>query len=244
MSSKIPVYQDNINRHPETTNSKANVNVSARIAENMKRSNVQFEFKETTIPSKFNFALKTDPAGITLLKPQKNAPRKKPTAKAYKGPSSRLEAELRDQNRLLEAFNEDLQKNLSHSKEKVDLLEQQYVYLQGEKNDIQKQLENCLHLLVAGNIDLVLGEKIAETTQQKEEERKEVQNVSLELMGELQSFGQNVSEHRAQVQQVQEKMRDLRGKREQHLEEREAFSLEVEEMEKALEQAEQLLVEM
>ncbi|XP_035279098.1 small kinetochore-associated protein [Anguilla rostrata] len=234
MSSRIPVYQEN--RQPEITNPKA----TGRIAENMKRT--KCEFKETTIPSNFNFALKTDSAGI--LKPHNNVPRKKFTATTYKGPSSRLETELRDQKRLLEAFNGDLQKNLLQSKEKVDLLEQQYRDLQGEKNEIQKQLESCLHLLVAGNIDLDLGEELAETAQQKEEQRKEVQSVSQELMGELQTFGQKVSEHRAQVQQVQERMRDLREKREQHLEEREAFSLEVEEMEKALEQAEQLLVEM
>ncbi|KAJ8274899.1 hypothetical protein COCON_G00095240 [Conger conger] len=198
----------------------------------MKRT--KFELKEATAPSHFNVG----------LKPPNNAHRKKLTALASKGPSSRLEAELSDQKRLLEAFNGDLQKNLLQSKEKIDLLEQQYEDLKGEKNEIQKQLENCLHLLVAGNIDLDLGEKIAETTQQKEEQRKEVQSVSQELMGELQTFGQKLSEHRAQVQQVQERMKDLREKREQHVEEREAFSLEVDEMEKALEQAEQLLVGM
>uniref|UniRef100_A0A0E9XLN2 Uncharacterized protein n=1 Tax=Anguilla anguilla TaxID=7936 RepID=A0A0E9XLN2_ANGAN len=72
----------------------------------MKRT--KCEFKETTIPSNFNFALKTDSAGI--LKPHNNVPRKKFTATTYKGPSSRLETELRDQKRLLEAFNGDLQK--------------------------------------------------------------------------------------------------------------------------------------
>ncbi|KAI1897906.1 hypothetical protein AGOR_G00088110 [Albula goreensis] len=205
----------------------------------MKRT--KFEFKENTVPSQFNFATKTDPAD--MHKPQNNVPRKKVPSKVYKGPSARVETELRDQNRLLEACKDDLQKKLSQSEEKVDQLEQQYIDLQGEHNEIQKQLENCLHLLVAGNIDLVEGEKIAEATQQKEEERKDIQNVSQELLEELQKFGQKASEHRTQVQEVHERMRNLREKRKQHLEEREEFSLELEEMEKALESAEQLILE-
>ncbi|KAJ8269937.1 hypothetical protein GJAV_G00108450 [Gymnothorax javanicus] len=237
MSSKIPVIS--VNRHPEITHPKA----TTRIAENMKKTNagVKAEFKMTTVPSDFNFASKVDNAGI--LKPHNKAPRKKMTAVSYKGPSARMEAELRDKNTLLEAYNGDLQTKLSQSEEKFDLLQQQFENLQGEKSEIQKQLDDCLHLLVAGNVDLDLGEKIAETTQQKEEQRKEVQIVSQELMGDLQSFGQMVSEHRVQVQQVQERTKNLREKREELMEERKAFSLEVEEMERALEQAEQLLLE-
>ncbi|KAJ8408020.1 hypothetical protein AAFF_G00262480 [Aldrovandia affinis] len=231
MSSKIPVHQDI--RHAETAKSKA----TARHADNMKRA--KFEFKETTVPSQFTFATKTEHAGIFNTP----FPRKKLPAKVHKGPSTRVDAEIRDQYKYLEACNVDLKKDLSQSKDMVDQLQQQYTDLQGENNEIQKQLENCLHLLVAGNIDLASGEKIAETTQQKEVQRKDVRNVSQELMGELQKFGQKASEHRLQVQQLQERMGDLREKRRQHLEEREAFSLEMEEMEGALGNAEQLLLE-
>ncbi|KAG7461244.1 hypothetical protein MATL_G00208120 [Megalops atlanticus] len=231
MSSKIPVQIEN--RQTERTKLKGTVCP----ADNMKKEVQKFEFKETTMPPNFNFATKTENG---VLKPQNNVPRKKQTAKVYKGPTARLEAELRDQNRLLEALNVDLQKSLSESKEKVAQLEQQYTELQGENSESQRQLETYRSLLVACEIDPISGERIAEIA---EKQRTDVVNMSAELTSELLKFSEQCMEHRKQLEQQQQNMKALREAREQQAKEREAFLLEVQEMEKALEKAEQLLLE-
>ncbi|KAK6297472.1 hypothetical protein J4Q44_G00320550 [Coregonus suidteri] len=211
-------------------------------AAEMKRAAKKYDFKETAVPPDFNFFPKT-----VILKPlNENVPRKYVVAKVHKGPSTRYgqqQSELKGQNQLLVEANEELQKNLTERQQKVAQLEQRYSDLQGTNADIQKQLKDCHALLVAGNIDPVLGEKIGETAQQNEDKQREVVNVSQDLLRELQTFGDMATEQSAQLTEVQKIMKALTDSREHLVQERENFSLEVEEMEKALEEAEQLLLE-
>ncbi|XP_029534669.1 small kinetochore-associated protein isoform X1 [Oncorhynchus nerka] len=210
-------------------------------AAEMKRAANKYVFKETAVPSDFNFFPKT-----AIFKPlNENVPRKNVVAKVHKGPSTRYgqQSELKSHNQLLLEANEELQKNLTETQQKVAQLEQRCSDLQGTNADVQKQLKDCHVLLVAGNIDPVLGEKIGKTAQQNEDQQREVVNVSQDLLRELQTFGDMATEQSAQLTEVQKTMKALTDSREHLVQERENFSLEVEEMDKALEEAEQLLLE-
>uniref|UniRef100_A0A674DXV5 Kinetochore localized astrin (SPAG5) binding protein n=1 Tax=Salmo trutta TaxID=8032 RepID=A0A674DXV5_SALTR len=191
-------------------------------------------FKETAVPK------------TAIFKPlNENVPRNNVVAKVHKRRSARYgqQSELKSHNELLLEANEELQKNLTEIQQKVAQLEQQYSDLQGTNADIQKQLKDCHVLLVAGNIDPVLGEKIGETAQQNEDRQREVVNVSQDLLRELRTFGDMATKRSAQLTDVQKTMKAFTDSQERLVQERENFSLEVEEMEKALEEAELLLLE-
>ncbi|XP_023647984.1 uncharacterized protein [Paramormyrops kingsleyae] len=162
--------------------------------------------------------------------------RKKPAMRVPRG----CDTELHEQNLALQASNEELTRIFSQSKEQVIQLEQQCTALHQENREIRKQLDSCCLLLLAGNVDPVLGQRVAEMTKQNEEQQKDVMNAAADLLGELKTFGKLASGHRQQLQ-VQETMRVLKSSQEQHCEERKGFSLEVETMERALEDAEALL---
>uniref|UniRef100_A0A8C7I5Y1 Uncharacterized protein n=1 Tax=Oncorhynchus kisutch TaxID=8019 RepID=A0A8C7I5Y1_ONCKI len=95
----------------------------------------------------------------------------------HKGASTRQgqqQSELKGQNQLLVEANEELQKNYLETQLKVTQLEQQYSDLQGTNADIKKHLKDCHALLVAGNIDPVLGERIGESAPQNEDQQRVV----------------------------------------------------------------------
>ncbi|XP_042245959.1 small kinetochore-associated protein isoform X2 [Thunnus maccoyii] len=180
-----------------------------------------------------------------ILKPQKeNVPRKNAASKGYKGVSTRHEqqAELMEQNQNLMAAKEELQKNLTETQQRVTDLELQFNDLEKENAEVQKNLKDCLVLLVAAKIDPVLGERVGEPAQQNEDQRKEVMSVSADLLNELKAFGDTASQQRSQLEEIQTTMTDCTKARELMLQERENFSLEAAEMEKALKEAEALLL--
>ncbi|KAM4633907.1 small kinetochore-associated protein isoform 2-T2 [Polymixia lowei] len=180
-----------------------------------------------------------------ILKPQKeNIPRKNVAAKVHKGPSTRYgqEAELRDQNQLLVAANEELQKTFMKTQQRVAELELQLSDIERENAGAQKRLKDCHVLLVAGKIDPVLGERIGEAAQENEDRQREV-SVSRDLLNELRDFGDIASKQRVQLEAIHMTMKDLTKVREHLIQERENFFLEVAEMEKALGEAEVLLME-
>ncbi|XP_014000087.1 uncharacterized protein isoform X1 [Salmo salar] len=208
----------------------------------MKTAANKYEFKATSMPSDFSLVPKT-----AISKPHKeNVPRNNFVAQMHKGASTRhgqQQSELKGQNQLLVEANEELQKICSETQLKVAQLEQQYSDLQGTNADIKKRLKDCHVLLVAGNIDPVLGERIGQSAPQNEDQQRVVVNVSRDLLRELWTFGDMATEQSAQLTEVQKSMKDLMEAREHLVQERDHFSLEVEETEKALEEAEQLLLE-
>ncbi|KAL4646425.1 hypothetical protein GN956_G9992 [Arapaima gigas] len=153
------------------------------------------------------------------------------------------EAELQDHIRLMEVNFEEVERNLAHCEDRVSELERGNSQLQTENRDVRKQLDSCLLLLAAGNIDPVLGQTIAETEEQNEELRNNVMTVSRALVEELGTFSKNMSTHRQQLQEVMQKTTNLKCNQEQHIVEREQFSLELEEMEKAMECVAALLLD-
>lgn len=170
---------------------------------------------------------------------------KKSQHRTLKVPTTRYgqQNDIKEQNRALTTTNEDLQRQLEEMKETVTELELRCTDLQGENLEIQKQLRDCHVLLVAENLDPVTGEKLGQTAQQKEEQRQEVMTVSQNLLTELKLFGETAQEHAANLLEVQNTMRDLTEVHEKLQQERTLFTLDVEEMERALGEAERLLME-
>ncbi|XP_016432172.1 small kinetochore-associated protein-like [Sinocyclocheilus rhinocerous] len=192
------------------------------------------QLKDTAIPAQPSVASRA--AHV-----KNNTDNKKNQHRSLKVPTTRYgqQNDIREQNRVLTATNEDLQRQLEEMKGTVTELEQRCTDLHGENREIQKQLRDCHVLLVAENLDPVSGEKLGQTAQQKEEQRKEVMTVSQNLLTELKLFGETAQEHAGNLLEVQNIMRDL----EKLQQERAFFTLDVEEMERALVEAERLLME-
>ncbi|XP_047244573.1 small kinetochore-associated protein [Girardinichthys multiradiatus] len=193
------------------------------------------------LPTEAKTASKTD----TYLKnPRENVPKKNFAPKAHKGVSTRYgqQVELKEQNQNLVAANEELQKNLSEKQQRVAELELQLDELQTENVEFQKNLQDCHTLLVSAKIDPVLGERVGEDARQKEEKRKEVMSVSTDLLRELKAFGDIASQQHTQLQEIQAKMEDITKARELLKRETENFSQEAAEIERALKEAEALLL--
>ncbi|XP_051982367.1 myosin-15-like [Xyrauchen texanus] len=194
--------------------------------------------KDTVIPA--------HPSATSRVAQVKNdMDNKKNQHRSLKAPTTRYgqQNDLREQNRVLTATNESLQKQLEEMKETVTELEQRCRDIQGENREIQKQLRYCHVLLVAEHLDPVSGEKLGQTAQEKDEQRKEVMTVCQNLLTELKPFGEMAQEQAANLMEVQSTMRHLTEAHEKLQQEKALFSLDVEEMERALKEAERLLME-
>ncbi|XP_005737332.1 small kinetochore-associated protein [Pundamilia nyererei] len=222
MSSKIPR-----GIHPST--------------ETKKNSHKQESKDTATAPTTSTAAQRPD----GVLKPHKeNAPRKNVAPKVQKAVFTRYgqQAELKEQNQCLIAANEELAKNLTDTQQRVAKLELQYCDLQKENAEVQKNLKDCHALLITAKIDPVLGERVGDTARQSESQRKEVMSISADLLNEIKTFGDIASQQRARLEEIQETMRGLKEAREQMVQERENFSSEAAELERALKEAEALLL--
>lgn len=185
------------------------------------------------------------PTANGVPKSQKeNVPRKNVAPAGNKGASTRYgqQAELREQNQNLMIANEKLQKTLTVTQQRVSELELQFSDLEKEKTEVEKHLKDCHTLLVTAKIDPVLGESVGEAARQNEVHRKEVMNVSMDLLNELRTFTDIASQQCARLEEIQTTMSNLAKTQEQMMQERESFALDAAEMEKALNEAEALLM--
>ncbi|XP_066517650.1 small kinetochore-associated protein isoform X2 [Hoplias malabaricus] len=168
---------------------------------------------------------------------------RKTQPKALKGPSIKYGQtnDLREQNRLLVAANEDLQKQILEIKKYVTVLEQRCNDFQENNSEIRKKLQDCHAVIIAEHIDPVSGEK--KTIEQTEDQRKELMMVSQNLLTELKQFDDVAKEHGTHLAEMNSAMKSLQEAREKLLLNRETFCVDAEEMENALEEAERLLIE-
>ncbi|KAF7230903.1 small kinetochore-associated protein isoform X1 [Nothobranchius furzeri] len=189
-------------------------------------------------------------AANNVLKPdfkaqKENMPSRKGAApKVPKGISTRhgQQVELKEQYHHLTAINEELQKQLSESRQQVAELELQFSELLSENAAIKKNLHDCRVLLVSAKIDPVLGEKVGDAAQHNEDKRKEAMSVSTDLLQELKAFSDTASQQQTQLKELWTTMEDITKARELMRQERENFSQQATEMENALKEAEALLL--
>ncbi|XP_060754590.1 small kinetochore-associated protein [Neoarius graeffei] len=196
--------------------------------------------KDTGIPTYPHLAAKK-----AMVKTDTETMIRKNPVKNLKGPSTRYghQSDVKEQNRLLVVANEDLQKQISELKENMSVLEQRCSDLQENNIEIKKQLRDCHALLIAENLDPVSGEKVGEAAERRAGQRKELMTISQKLLTELKLFDDFTKEHRTHLTEVQNTMRSLKGAREKLHLERESFCMNAENMERALEDAERLLIE-
>uniref|UniRef100_A0A1A8RQF8 Kinetochore-localized astrin/SPAG5 binding protein n=2 Tax=Nothobranchius rachovii TaxID=451742 RepID=A0A1A8RQF8_9TELE len=176
---------------------------------------------------------------------KENMPSRKGAApKVHKGISTRYgqQVELKEQNHHLTAINEELQKHLSETRQQVAELELQSSELLSENAAIKKNLHDCRVLLVSAKIDPVLGEKVGDAAQHNEDKRKEAMSVSTDLLQELKAFSDTASQQQTQLKELWTTMEDITKARELMRQERENFSQQATEIEKALKEAEALLL--
>nr|XP_061842750.1 small kinetochore-associated protein [Nerophis lumbriciformis] len=186
----------------------------------------------------------TNPPKDDVLKQKENVMRKHVAHKVYKGVSTRHDAQehLKEQNQQLMAANEELQTILTEEQKRLAHMEQQFCVLEKENSEVTKNLQDCQILLVAAKIDPVSGEVVGEAAREMKEQRKEVMSVSTDLLKELKDFGVMATQQQSCLQEIQTTITHLTEAREQMMQERETFSLEAADMEKALMEAEALLL--
>ncbi|XP_077444051.1 small kinetochore-associated protein [Stigmatopora argus] len=153
-----------------------------------------------------------------------------------------LHGELKEQNQQLTAAKEELQKELTETQQRVTHLDHQFNVLEKENQEVKKKLHDCQTFLVAAKLDPVSGEAIVKAVQENEEDRKEVMNVSTKLLNELQAFEEIATQQRSRLLEIQKTVSDLNEERERVMQERQTFTLEANDLEKALMEAESLLL--
>ncbi|XP_058847379.1 small kinetochore-associated protein-like isoform X2 [Acipenser ruthenus] len=230
-SSKLPMYQGSKD------------NLASKPMDNGKKTFVPKLELNKELPVLFNFASKSQNGAVFKAQNTAANQRKKPSTYAARGPAARLklEAELRDKNQLLEAANHQLIENLSEAKENIGELLEKNTKLEGNSNELQKQLETCMLYLETSNIDPVSGGRILESAQQNEEQRKETMSLVQDLKNELEQFSRNAAIQRAQLQELNNKGRILKEERGSCLQEQGDFQADLENMQKELEEAQTLL---
>ncbi|XP_057679272.1 small kinetochore-associated protein [Corythoichthys intestinalis] len=153
-----------------------------------------------------------------------------------------LHGELKEQNQQLAAAKEELQKELTETQLRVTHLEQQFSVLEKENCEVKKKLHDCQIILVAEKMDPISGEVIVKAVHENEEERKEVMHVATELLNSLKAFDAIATQQRSRLQEIQKTVLDLNGERDRIMQERQTFILEADDLEKALMEAEALLL--
>ncbi|XP_058843413.1 small kinetochore-associated protein-like isoform X3 [Acipenser ruthenus] len=225
-SSKLPLYQgskDNLGKRLP----------ASKPIDNGKKTFVPKLELNKELPVLFNFASKSQNGAV--FKAQTTAANQRPAARL------KLEAELRDKNQLLEAANHQLIENLSEAKENIGELLEKNTKLEGNSNELQKQLETCMLYLESSNIDPVSGGRILESAQQNDEQRKETMSLVRDLKNELEQFSRNAAIQRAQLEELNNKGRILKEERGSCLQEQGDFQADLENMQKELEEAQTLL---
>ncbi|XP_058843412.1 small kinetochore-associated protein-like isoform X1 [Acipenser ruthenus] len=235
-SSKLPLYQgskDNLGKRLP----------ASKPIDNGKKTFVPKLELNKELPVLFNFASKSQNGAVFKAQTTAANQRKKPSTYAARGPAARLklEAELRDKNQLLEAANHQLIENLSEAKENIGELLEKNTKLEGNSNELQKQLETCMLYLESSNIDPVSGGRILESAQQNDEQRKETMSLVRDLKNELEQFSRNAAIQRAQLEELNNKGRILKEERGSCLQEQGDFQADLENMQKELEEAQTLL---
>ncbi|MGH0122937.1 UNVERIFIED_CONTAM: hypothetical protein FKN15_018604 [Acipenser sinensis] len=230
-SSKLPMYQGSKD------------NLASKPMDNGKKTFVPKLELNKELPVLFNFAPKSQNGAVFKAQTTAANQRKKPSTYAARGPAARLklEAELRDKNQLLEAANHQLIENLSEAKENIGELLEKNTKLEGNSNELQKQLETCMLYLETSNIDPVSGGRTLESAQQNEEQRKETMSLVRDLRNELEQLSRNAAIQRAQLQELNNKGRILKEERGSCLQEQGDFQADLENMQKELEEAQTLL---
>ncbi|XP_067895747.1 small kinetochore-associated protein-like isoform X2 [Heterodontus francisci] len=152
-----------------------------------------------------------------------------------------IEAELRDQNQLLEVAQQQLKQELKTAKDKTNELMVKTEKMQSEKEAMSKRLQNCMIVLETNLIDPVSANKIIEDHEQKNACRKDTMVHVENLQAELEKWGKYAVEKREKFQEMRLKLQNAQEESNKILEETDLFQKELEEWRTSLNQSKQLL---
>ncbi|KAM4690408.1 small kinetochore-associated protein [Rhinophrynus dorsalis] len=160
-----------------------------------------------------------------------------------RGPANKykMEAELRDRNRLLEAANVSLHSNLTSAQEKIKEMTKRQEEHEKDLKELNRRLEKNMIILENRNIDPVSGDYILASAEENSQLRTQTKIFTEKLINELQTFNQTASQQRTLIQTVMAKWKEAEQERKQFVEEQQAFQKELEQFRESLQQAEQRL---
>ncbi|XP_077321007.1 small kinetochore-associated protein isoform X2 [Lithobates pipiens] len=151
----------------------------------------------------------------------------------------KMESDLRDQNRLLEAANSTLHSRLLIAQHTIQEMSENQDTAQKELKELKQRLEKNLFILESRNIDPVTSEQILADEEETRKIREKTKTATENLLKELEQFSLTTKEQKALVQTVKAKWEEDEERRNRFLEEQKAFQIELEKFRSALEQTEQ-----
>ncbi|XP_078419164.1 small kinetochore-associated protein [Cetorhinus maximus] len=152
-----------------------------------------------------------------------------------------VEAELRDQNQLLEVAKQQLKQELKMAKDQTNKLMVESESLQSEKEGMSKRLQNCIIILESNLIDPVSANKIIEDRELKNACQKDTMVHVENLQAELETWGKYTAEKKEKLQEMRLKLQNTKEESNKIVEETDLILKELEEWRITLNQSTQLL---
>ncbi|XP_067847295.1 small kinetochore-associated protein isoform X2 [Heptranchias perlo] len=208
---------------------------------------------ERDLPRTFNFSQKisnaimfeasSKPRNVALNKRKKMPPLSRMTRADMEKYMALIvvEAELRDQNQLLEVAQQQLKQELKTAMDETNRFMVKTENLQSEKEVLSKRLQNCMVVLESNQIDPVSANKIIEDFEQKNACRRDTMVHVENLQTELEKWGKYVVEKRDTFQAMRVKLENAKEESNKIVEETDLFQKELEEWRAFLNQSKQLL---
>ncbi|XP_020382306.1 small kinetochore-associated protein [Rhincodon typus] len=256
--SRLPVYRP---RHPHNAVSPVEAPTAKMLRTDkilrpsLKKISVNQALPEfeKDLPRTFNFSQKkssavpfeatAQPCKLSLNKRKKIPPLSRMTrADMEKYMALRVvEAELRDQNQLLEVAQQQLKQELKMAKDQTDELMIRTRSLQSEKETLSKRLQNCTTILENNLIDPVSANRIIEEHDQKNAYRRDAMVHAENLQTELETWGKYAEEKKGRLQEMRLNLENTKEDSVKIVQETDLIQKELEEWRISLNQSKQLL---
>ncbi|XP_051880335.1 small kinetochore-associated protein [Pristis pectinata] len=257
--SKLPVYQPKGTRTAISLLEASTAKVLKAENDNLQPSAKRFHVNpmlaepEKDLPRTFNFSHKTSSAvTFEATSKQWNVPlnkRKKipPFSRMTRADMEKymalkvVEAELRDQNQLLEVAQKQLKQELKLAQNEVHDYMIKNEDLQSENEALNKRVQNCMVILENNLIDPVSANKIIEDHEQTSACRRDTTALVENLQSELEQWGRNIMEKKERFREMKLKLQNAKEESNKLVEEMDFFKQELEEWRSCLSQFKQLL---
>uniref|UniRef100_UPI00398F7D5D small kinetochore-associated protein isoform X1 n=2 Tax=Pristiophorus japonicus TaxID=55135 RepID=UPI00398F7D5D len=257
--SRLPVYRSRDTRAAmpplEAPNAKMLRTDNGILRPSMKSFPVNPKLPEFVrdLPRTFNFSQKTSSAvmfeatskahNVALNERKKMPPLSRMTRADMEKYMALMvvEAELRDQNQLLEVAQQQLKQELKVAEDKTNEFMVKTESLQSEKEELSKRVQNCMVILENNLIDPVSANKIIEDHEQKNVCRRDTMVHVENLQTELEKWRKYTVEKRETFQEMRLKLQNAKEESIKIVEETDLFQKELDEWRASLNQSKQLL---
>ncbi|XP_029442390.1 uncharacterized protein LOC115090003 isoform X2 [Rhinatrema bivittatum] len=188
-----------------------------------------------------SFAVKDPTNGVFKATSQRPALASKRTPCRGSLARYKVDAELRDKNKVLEANNLSLHRDLTKAQETIKDLTAGQEILEREVKELNKRLERNMVILESRNIDPDTGNRILESIEETNNCQKEAKLLRENLIKELKNFSETTAKKVAELQEIKSKQQAAEEAGHRFLEEYQAFLEEMKHYQLSLKQGECLL---